>query len=175
MGIHHHVTAIVACTLFAGCADTAGNGSPSDSHAVLGQSAELKSALDDGQVTFAEYEAGFLRYKDCLALAGYEVAGVQFDSSTQLYSALIPNSAIATGQDESCYNAEYGPLDMSWQANLDRPGNTDVTLGNWYRECLVAAGVTVAEGLTPRQLLEALNLNGVDPAKCVSDHLATRG
>ena len=169
---HFHLTLACVLVFVAAC----GSGNPAQGSSVPSvaeqgsQSEAQKAALADGRVTFDEYEAGFLRYKDCLASTGYPLTNVQFDSATQLYRADVAGAAVDGGADDQCYRREFEALDKSWQANTDRPGNFDVKVLGWYRDCLAKAGVSLPDDKPGVNYLDLMHQNGLDPLACIKDH-----
>lgn len=169
-------TCAVACLAvmveIAGCSSSSNTASATAIATYEGgrQSAQLRAALADGRVTFDEYEAGFLRYKDCLSRAGYPLTDVHFDQSKQLYTFVVGAPAVESGADDSCYVQEFEPLDRAWQTDLSRPGNFDATVVSWYRDCLNEAGVSVPAGMSAPEYLQLMTDNGLDPMECIRAH-----
>jgi hypothetical protein len=172
MGRHHYLTLACALALVSACGSRDHAQGPSvPSVAEQGSQSEAqKQALADGRVTFDEYEAGFLRYKDCVASAGYPLTNVQFDSATQLYRADVAGAAVDGGADDQCYRREFEALDKSWQANTDRPGNFDLKVIGWYRDCLAKAGVSLPDDRPGVNYLDLMHENGLDPLACIKEH-----
>jgi hypothetical protein len=84
------------------------------SYATDVRSPSQAAALDDDEVTFDEYKAGFQRFVDCMERDGRPVSSITFNPVTELYSATYD------GIDD-CYNREFYAVDLSWQASDDRP------------------------------------------------------
>ena len=70
-------------------------------------------ALQDGQITRAEYEAAFDRFAQCMADADYPVIGIDRSGTVIRYST----SAAATeaGAEAICYETEFARTDEAWQ------------------------------------------------------------
>lgn len=85
------------------------------SYAKDSRSVEQAAALDDEAVTFDEYQAGFLRFSDCMERAGRPLTDVELHPSTQLYTYAYD------GVDD-CYERELYALDVAWQLDPGRPG-----------------------------------------------------
>jgi hypothetical protein len=134
------------------------------------RSTEQREALADGDVTFSEYEAGLFRFADCLSSLGYPVTAIELKSDIQLYYYEVLEAAVESGAEQACYGREFEALDMAWQGNRDRPGNFDVVVIGWYRECLREVGVEMPEDLEPSEYLDAMIANGVDQLACIRTH-----
>jgi hypothetical protein len=161
----HVRLALAGLALLGACSSSSTNAIQSSADVGGSGSQVLRAALADGRVTFDEYEAGFLRFKDCMANAGYPLKEVRFDQSTQLYLYVTTGNGTADG----CYSSDFEPLDMAWQGNRDRPGNIDVKVLSWYHDCLVEAGVSV-DGVAEEGYLALMEQNGVDVGQCVQSH-----
>lgn len=110
------VVATAAAALATGGLVAARRGLPeATSYAAAERSHQQAASLDDGTVTFEEYEAGFLRFADCMERDGRPIANVEFDASTQLYNYVYD------GVDD-CYERELYALDVTWQLDPTRPG-----------------------------------------------------
>jgi hypothetical protein len=72
------------------------------------------AALDDDEVTFDEYKAGFQRFVDCMQRDGRPISDITFNTVTQLYSYIYD------GVDD-CYDRELYAVDLSWQTSDERP------------------------------------------------------
>ena len=77
------------------------------------RSSEQTAALSDGVVTREEYLAGFQRFADCMADAGYPVEMI--DTSGENVDYRLSNVSVGTGTDEDCYVPEFETLDIAWQ------------------------------------------------------------
>lgn len=77
---------------------------------VPGGSPEQNAALADGLVTFEEYQAGMLRFEDCVEEQGFEVLNVALDPATRLFNYFVP-----TAVGDGCYRSEFDALDTVWQ------------------------------------------------------------
>lgn len=76
-------------------------------------SSAQRDALADGVVTEAEYRAGFDRYRQCMADAGYPLGSV--NESDTVISYENSAEAVQSGKEGHCYAAEFAELDMQWQ------------------------------------------------------------
>lgn len=98
------------------------------------------------------------------------MTNLTLDSATQLYQWEIPGAAVDDGSEDGCYLRELEALDIAWQGNPERPGNFDVQVIGWYRDCLRQIGVEMPEGKPAAEYLEAMNANGLDPKACIDAH-----
>lgn len=74
-------------------------------------------AIADGVVTREEYEAGFDRYVDCMAAAGWTVDAI--DRSAPVIEYRFDGAA--TDADFLCYEVEFYRIDSTWQVSLPSP------------------------------------------------------
>ena len=148
------------------------------SDTTLGAESDAQSsALADGKVTLAEYQAGFLRYSDCMTRAGYPLVGVKYDPQTLLYSARIPNRAVETGADSQCYSREFYKLDLAWQTDPARskPPSDYSSLGGLLSKCLTLLGVPYPSGQSAAQLQQILEHHGYTLDNCLPLPSSTLG
>lgn len=110
-------------------------------------SPELVLAVSDGLVTFEEYEAGFLRFQDCVTNLGFPVNEVVFDEARQLFSYIIPDGGDPTGEVNGCYESQFGEVDANWQISPDRPraGYESMSIQEIIIECLQLEGAETSE------------------------------
>jgi len=118
--LRRKVTLIVAATATAAVATgglvAARRGLPDAiNYAQDARSTEQDAALEDGAVTFEEYQAGLRRFADCMERDDRPIADVALDPATQLYQYSYD------GIDD-CYERELYALDVAWQLDPDRPG-----------------------------------------------------
>lgn len=127
------------------------------------QSAELEAALQNGDVGYDAYLAGFQRYSACLAAAGHTILMRGEESGQPLLQYSIPGSAVDSGADEECYHREFEPLDTAWQI-----ANEDSSLwAETARECLRARGYEPAETLA--EMNDQLAAAGIEHLECLRD------
>lgn len=75
--------------------------------------AESEAALADGEVTAAEYRAGFDRFVACMAEWGVTVSA-DFASEGRIFYSL-PGDDRIRGAEHVCYGTEFRDLDIAWQ------------------------------------------------------------
>ncbi|KRC62316.1 hypothetical protein ASE14_00210 [Agromyces sp. Root81] len=121
-------------------------------------SAEQKAALDDGEVTQDEYEAGYRRFVDCLSAAGFEILDNGIENDIHQFG--IPEAAVASGDDARCYGAEYEQVDIKWQIAHEDTSKTAKIIA----DCLTAAGVTPKSSMA--ELQTQLEENGLTFEQC---------
>ena len=80
-----------------------------------------QTELLEGGVTEDEYMLAFSSYRDCLALGGFELVGVDTTRIVVEYS--IPDSAVQEGVHQQCYASEFGAVDREWQLANERTAN----------------------------------------------------
>jgi hypothetical protein len=103
-------SSVVALGLvLAGCTATPGT-PPSTSVAI---SSEQIAALEDGTITWDEYEQGFNDYRSCLRDAGYEL--VEPHRERDVFAAGVPDAAVASGVNDTCYAFTWEQVDVAWQ------------------------------------------------------------
>jgi hypothetical protein len=75
--------------------------------------AAQRQAVQDNRITQAEYLAGFERYRACMSDRGYQLGKV--DQTDVVLDFAVPNEAVASGADETCYLRHFKAVDMAWQ------------------------------------------------------------
>ena len=125
-----------------------------------------RRAVEDGSVTFEEYEAGLLRFADCMESGGHPLADVQFDEATQLYDYLVAGEAVDGGLEDDCYIGEFQDLDRLWQTNEDRPGPRSPSVDDVLRACLDAIGVEAPIDAPSPELEDLALENGLSLQLC---------
>ncbi|GIT78934.1 hypothetical protein LLS1_06030 [Leifsonia sp. LS1] len=118
-------------------------------------------ALDDGDVTWDEYEAAFKAYEACLARHGYELD--QPHISGDLMDFGVPSAAVDSGVDDTCYAFNWAQVDQAWQiAHEDTSESAQIVA-----ECLRSHGIVPSEKYTEN--LERLRGNGIQLGDCPAD------
>lgn len=74
-----------------------------------------RDELSDGEVTEAEVQSAFERYRSCLRSAGHELRDIAYDGP--LINAGVPDAAVDSGDDARCYASEYAGVDVVWQVS----------------------------------------------------------
>lgn len=74
---------------------------------------EQRAALQGGEVTRSEYQAGFERFRACLSEEGYELSSIREVGDVLDYG--IPAEAVDSGVEGQCYQEHFGFLDEVWQ------------------------------------------------------------
>ncbi len=121
-------------------------------------SSEHSAAINDGDISADEYEAGFRRYRGCLAAAGYDLVINEEFNDTISYG--VPAAAVESGVDQECYETEFSKIDEMWQlAREDTSYSAQV-----LRDCLVANGVTPED--TMEELVEQIRESGIALESC---------
>ena len=120
-------------------------------------SSEQADAMSDGAVTVSEYRDGFRRFDACLAAAGFELADV--DDSSEVITYGIPDAAVQTGAEATCYEREFDAVDTTWQVGVSNPRIVEL-----LSRCLRSHDLPIPE--TQDEMAEALIAAGVDPAQC---------
>lgn len=118
--------------------------------------------MQDGIVNQDEYEAGFRRYVDCLAEAGFAILdnGVEYD----LHQFGVPAEAVSSGDDERCYLMEFQLIDIEWQIEHEDSSRASRRIA----DCLTAVGVVPKKSADElhTQLAEA----GLTYEQCVQEY-----
>ncbi|MDO9398028.1 MAG: hypothetical protein Q7T71_15900, partial [Herbiconiux sp.] len=70
-------------------------------------------AFRDDRITKTEYRAGFERFRECLADAGFDIGSGTETEFGITYS--VPAEAVDTGADKTCYDRHFKAMDMAWQ------------------------------------------------------------
>ncbi len=121
-------------------------------------SADQTEALSDDSVTADEYQAGFRRFRSCLLDAGFDLGSID-DTRVVIYYT-VPDEAVQSGADATCYSREFQNLDMAWQlAHEDTSESTAI-----LRKCLIEHGITPAE--TTTEMGQQARDGNVDLAEC---------
>lgn len=76
-------------------------------------SAEQSAAMADGNVTEAEYRAGFDRYAQCMTDGGHPVDVIDTTQTVILY--VNSGASVQSGVEGRCYAQEFALLDPAWQ------------------------------------------------------------
>ena len=77
-------------------------------------SREQADAVADGNVTEAEYRAGFERYARCMDERGHPLDGV--DASQTPIRYVNSAASVQSGVEGACYAAEFALIDSGWQS-----------------------------------------------------------
>lgn len=118
--------------------------------------------IEDNAITNDEYQAAFVRYRECMRESGHELSSIDYANS--LYDFEIPASAVEAGIDDKCYVAEFRYVDMIWQG-VDM-GRYRSEVVRWVRDCLTERGVVPAETLNAME--SQLRAEKVDVTECAS-------
>ena len=123
--------------------------------------------FDDGDVSFEEYDAAALRYRECLLDAGMRLGGFDLDPETQIYTVLVDRDMDADPQASQCY-AAFGPIDAAWQIRVEAER---IALGldnttSKLRNCLDVWNIPWDEDMHNGVLSGLLIESGVDPLDC---------
>jgi hypothetical protein len=121
-----------------------------------------QEALSDGKITYAEYQAGWRRYVECDAKAGYRI--INITETNEVYQGGVPATAVKSGIDTTCYDREFKQVDIIWQ-NLRANTSPDAAA---YRACLLSKHVTPAT--TEQAMYFQLLKLKIDPNKCINEH-----
>jgi hypothetical protein len=75
------------------------------------------SALADGVIDFAEYQAGYERYVSCVSEAGYEItlAG----ENNKVFDSRMNEDAADSKAVADCYTFEFEGVDRIWQLSRE--------------------------------------------------------
>lgn len=164
MRVIKFASAVALLAILTGC--SASPSSPSEASEAPGTpttnaavSAEQTAALSDGKVSQDDYEAGYRRFADCMASAGFTLLdnGVTYD----LHRFGIPSEAVDSGDDKRCYSLEFEAIDSAWQIAHE---DTSETAG-LIKACLIAAGV--APKSTMKEMNDQLTAADLDFAQCL--------
>lgn len=149
--------ALVTIGLLGGC--SASPGHPFQFVVPEGASQQQLDAIADSVVTDEEYTAGYRAYVACLAEAGYEV--VEYGRPDSIFEIGIPDAAVQSGADDTCYNTHFKAVDELWQfANPVWDEN-----GPKLQACLAAAGLPT-DG-NENELQQRMVDNGLDLMACL--------
>jgi hypothetical protein len=136
-------------------------------HSLPGPSDELATALEDGVVVRDEYEAGFRRYRACMAELGIELVGA-VESAPVISFSHVTQDEVA---EEECYRREFYDVDLAWQIeNGDR--SADISLLTY---CLDALGLPDESDPTAKParryevMLRQIDDSGRDMTRCNLD------
>lgn len=140
---------------------------------------EAEAALADGEVSDAEYRAGFDRFVACMAEWGITVRGEFMSEGRILYS--LPGDDRIRGAEHVCYGTEFRDLDIAWQlAHPQRSGaatlalidgvTRDEYLASFDRwaECLANLGASVQVADRDAEVLDYAVDAGFVPSNAVS-------
>lgn len=105
-------------------------------------STQQELELSDGKITHQEYLAAYSRYAGCMGEAGYPMAPISGEPPFVFYA--VPTAAVDSGADSSCYNREFGKVDVAWQ----------LTLTSINSSCLADHGVDASKMSLEEQLLQ---------------------
>lgn len=120
-----------------------------------------RRAVEDNQVTRAEYQAGFDRYRRCLAERGHQLGAV--DYSGLIIDYTVPGAAVDSGADTPCYQRQFRVVDMAWQgAHDDR--TDDAANMRIVNDCLRANGLS--PGLNPGEAMYLMMVAGLTDEEC---------
>lgn len=168
-----------------GTAPAGGSRSPADVAAeavehlrAVGADPSQVEILQDGVVTFEEYEAAMLRSLDCIRDLGYDVRvkGTKPSDGVEVLDFEVwPTSPElefdneeAVAAVDACHETWSAEVDAFWQ--VSSPGaiafaeRRDAAVGPALRACLEDHGVTVAEGATMHDMILASgDLQSRDP------------
>ncbi|MBD8023459.1 hypothetical protein [Microbacterium gallinarum] len=78
-------------------------------------SPEQSAAVADGDVTDAEYRAGFERYATCMADGGHPVDVI--DATQRVISYVTSGASVQSGIEGRCYALEFALIDEAWQSS----------------------------------------------------------
>ena len=192
----------VATTGLAACADPAtgstGSGPGSgpaiasagapgyvDRARAAGASDEQLVALDDGDVTYAEYETAMNRAFDCMrdANLAVNVAGTKSYHGTTILDYSVISRGAATDSagsasrdlESGCYDREARFVDMYWQTSTADAvvwnARRDAALGPVLRACVEKDGADVPDDASFADLIHtATDLTQSDPSSdCMGD------
>lgn len=118
--------------------------------------------IGDRVVSVDEYKAAFHRYRDCLSLAGFELANVEYVDF--VFEFGVPNAAVEDGADDACYVSEFYYTDLLWQSTDDVQNNSDTA--QLLRDCLQQHDVEPEETL--KGMDGQMRESGIDIADCLA-------
>ena len=152
------VVVVVAATL-SGCSGAAET--PSSSPSLAAISRQQVDALQDGDVTWDEYQTGFAAYQACLSKEGYELVDPHIADDLMEFS--VPGTAVESGADDACYQYNWSQIDDAWQiAHQDTSASARLVAA-----CLEANGIKPEQKYTDN--VDLLNENGIDASECPAD------
>jgi hypothetical protein len=130
-----------------------------DAPSIEGEAAmspEQAAAVEDGEITPDEYEAGFQRFRACIEAGGYEVITTGEFNDTIEYAVL----AEARELNEACSELEFRQIDRMWQlAREDTSWSAQV-----LKDCLTRNGISPED--TMEELVEQLENAGIPIDSC---------
>jgi hypothetical protein len=137
-----------------------GSGAPDVSPTVLGFLDRLGDdvpvsqavALEDGVVTFEEYEAAFERTVVCLRDSGIVVDGPKPLNGDRFLTFSYQGGIDDGEADGPCRSEHLDLIDTLWNLQSIPTEEELVQIVTDYRDCVVAAGVPVDEGATMEEL-----------------------
>lgn len=125
--------------------------------------------LEDGVITFSEYEHEVFRFVDCIDSAEYEVVGLELRDVAQVYQYQVPAAAVDDGTFDACYEPHLATVDELWQTRFS-PG-VDVAPAQQLvdlRVCLAEIGYSAPEELDDiGEILDAASADGFDVFGCL--------
>lgn len=112
--------------------------------AISEASARQQAAIQDGRVTFAEYETAVLSFTDCMAALGDPVSGIRLDERLERYEWFVADGPAG---DTPCYGRTLEDVDRLWTIATEERR----TARGWgdvdrFRACLVLLGRTLPDG-----------------------------
>lgn len=119
------------------------------------KSAAQRAALADGEVTRAEYRAGFDRLVACMAARGAGLAAVDTTETVIDYS-VMDRDLIAY---DDCYAAEFKQLDIEWQVAHSEQSDGARHLRQCLRRLDLPPGRSIAERI---EILESAGYSIAD-------------
>ncbi|MFV0407241.1 MAG: hypothetical protein ACK5LN_10530 [Propioniciclava sp.] len=128
---------------------------------VLGtQSDEQREALQDGLVSYDEYQTSFERFVSCASSIGVTVT--LLGEENKVYNFQVPAEELDALEAEydACYATEFEEVDRMWQ--LSREDTSP--LAQELAECLRAWDLEVPERFVDR--VDALESAGIDIVEC---------
>ncbi len=135
--------------------------------------------LEDGDLTFSEYERAVFATVDCLVSEGFDVSGVRlspFDGDTYEFSYSVPGKSLpdaARVAADRCFLEYLDTVDLVW-AGVNRSTESELAEQDLrLRQCLSDLSGIAAESLRDaEQLREVLVRTGEEGAMCVRSSVA---
>ncbi|MFF1877511.1 hypothetical protein [Leifsonia sp. NPDC058230] len=121
-------------------------------------SAQQKDALQDGGVSWDEYQAAFNAYRACLMREGYELVDPQVKGDLMDFG--VPGAAVDSGADDRCYDFNWAHVDQVWQIAHEDTSESAQIIANCLREHRIEPSSMYGDNL------ELLEKNGIDIADC---------
>lgn len=115
--------------------------------------------LSDNHLTYAEYQAAFQAYSNCVRTAGHDFHSVWTDEETGEITATVRNESLAV--TDQCYYTHFADVDRYYQTTnpavlRKRRMQDELTFEFIERPCLEDNGVVIPEGMTALEDDEAL-------------------